>query len=108
MNVQDKLLDNSAQFRAICSGLCRKNFGGGFKVMVGLVRVQGQSTQTPENFRKFGKNFVIKLQKLHYFSLLFKKIKNPALNFRAFGRKAQLVGKFLMKFDRKIKFLSIL
>ena len=43
-----------------------KNFGG-FKVMAGLVG-------GPGNFRKFAKKFLRKLQKMHYFSIFFKKI----------------------------------
>ena len=38
-------------------------------------------------FLKFGNNF--KFQQLHYFSLIFKKVKNPAINYRGFGRKSQ-------------------
>ena len=35
---------------------------------------------------------------MHYFSLLFKKIKNPALHFRGFGRKTQSVREILRNF----------
>ena len=70
----------------------------GFKGMAGLVGGAGANPRMPENFRKFRKNFVRKLQKLHYFSLFFKKLKIHALYFRAFGRKTQLVGEILRKF----------
>ena len=37
---------------------------------------------------------------MHYFSLIFQSnFKNPALNFRALGRKTQLVGENLRIFD---------
>ena len=54
--------------------------------------------QMPENFRKFAKIFLRKLQKsiiLAYFNQNFTK---PALSFGAFGRKTQIVGTFLRKF----------
>ena len=50
---------------------------------------------------------------MHYFNIFFKKLKN-ALNFSAFGRKTQIVGKFWenfenlwWKFYRKIEFVFI-
>ena len=54
----------------------------------------------PESFGKFLKVYrkiLKKFQKIHYFSVFFKKVKNPALDFRAFGRKTQLVGEILRK-----------
>ena len=56
------------------SGVNRKKFRG-FKVMAGLVGGPGGGhPQTPENFRKISKNFLRKLQKMHYFSIFFQKI----------------------------------
>ena len=46
-----------------------------------------------EILRKFPKIFLRKVQKMHYFSIFFKKFNN-ALIFCAFGRKTQIVGKF--------------
>ena len=54
----------------------------------------GGQPRTPENFRKFAKQILKKIAKKHYFSLLFKKIKNLVLNFRAFERKTQFFGNF--------------
>ena len=72
-----------------------KKFGG-FKVMTGLVG--GPGAELPGRWRIFEnvqKNFLRKLQKVHYFSIFFKKnLTNHALIFRAFGRKTQIVGKF--------------
>ena len=45
-------------------------------------------------FRKFSKFFLRKLLKVHYFGIFSKNLTNHALNFCAFGRKKQIVGKF--------------
>ena len=80
----------------VVSGVRRKKFGG-FKGMACLVGDPGGGApRTPENFRKFAKKFLKKIAKRHYFMLFFKK--NYALNFCAFGRKTQLVGKILIIF----------
>ena len=83
---------------------------------VGLLGVTGAKNfrRTPENFRKFSRNFLRKLRKsmiLIYFS---ENITNNELSFRASGRKTQIVGKFwenfesfYWKFNRKIEFLII-
>ena len=78
---------------------------------VGLVRGGGPECGAPGagNFRNFTKSFLSKVQKWHYFSLFYTKSYNPALIFRAFGRKTQIVGNFLrivMKFTRKIECLT--
>ena len=44
------------------------------------------------------KNFLIKLQEMHYFSLFFKKLQNYVLSFCAFGPRTQMVAEFLRKF----------
>ena len=56
---------------------------------------------TPENVRKFAKNLVRKLQQCIILDN-FQKIVNPALIFRAFGPKIQIVWNFL-----KLKSLKI-
>ena len=65
-------------------------------------------------FAKICKRFLRKLQKIHDFSLFFKKFQDYALKICSFGRKTQLVGKFWeylenlwWKFNRKIEFLFI-
>ena len=68
------------------TGVCMKRFRG-FKVITGIVGIFGQI------FRK-------KIAKTALFCSIFR---NSALNFRAFGRKTQLVGKILRKFLMKIK-----
>ena len=56
-------------------GVRRKKFrGGGFQ---GYGQLRGEPPRMPENLRKFAKNFLRKLQKMHYFSLFFKKISQP-------------------------------
>ena len=69
------------------------------------------SRAEPENFRKFSKNFSRTLLKMHYFSVFFKKFKNPALIFRAFGQKHKLLWNFEKIFDEnsieKLHFLII-
>ena len=66
--------------------------------MAGLVGGPGGSGAPPpdaEELSKIWEKSLRELQKLHYFRLFFKKSKNPTLNFRAFGRKPQLVGEIL-------------
>ena len=63
-------------------------------------------------FENLEKDFLKKIKKLHYFGLFFKKFQNPALNFREFGRKTQLVleklwenfENFWWKFNEKLNF----
>ena len=50
---------------------------GGFKVMAGLVGGTGAEPPPPGRqriFENLQKNFVRKLQKMHYFSIFYKKI----------------------------------
>ena len=90
----------------------RKNFGG----VQGYGRPRrgsrGGAPRTPENFRKFVKNSLRKLQKCSILAYFAKRFQNPALNFRAFGRKIQLVAKILKIFDEnsisKLKFYLFL
>ena len=50
------------------SGVRRKKFRGGFKVMAGLVGGPGGGApRTPENFRKFAKKFIKKIAKKELF-----------------------------------------
>ena len=82
--------------------------------MAALVGGPGAEPRTLENFRKFAKKFLKKIEKciiLDYFS---KKFLNYALNFCSFGRKALLLGNFWekvksfwWKFNWKIEFVSI-
>ena len=88
-----------------------KNLGG-FKVMAGLVGGPGgEAPRTPENFRKFEKNVLRKLQKMKYFSIFFKKFNKPCVNFFArLDEKHKLLGTFEnfgWKLNIKIEFLSI-
>ena len=81
------------------SGVRRKKFRG-FKIMASLVVGPGRvAPGRPENSRKFAKNFLKKIAKMQTFRLFCKKFQNPALNFRAFGRKTQLLGKFWENFE---------
>ena len=68
--------------------------------MAGLVGgLGGCAPRTPyENFRKFAKNSLRKLQKCRILAYFAKKFQNPALNFRWFRRKTQLVEEILRKF----------
>ena len=57
------------------------------------------------------KRFQKKISKMHYFSQFFKSVKSLVLNFRDFGRKTQIVVKFVRefsnfwwKFNRKLIF----
>ena len=50
-------------------------------------------------FHKICAKFLKKIAKMHYFILIFKNLKKPALNFRALGRKTQIVWKVLRIFD---------
>lgn len=58
------------------------------KFMAGLVGCPEWKPRAPEKARKFGKDLLRKLQKFHYYSQFFKKIKKPKYKFLAFGRKA--------------------
>ena len=65
--------------------------------MAGLVGVPGGGSGPPGRRRIFENSETV-LKKIALFELFFKKITNPALNFRAFGRKTQLVGAISRKF----------
>ena len=54
----------------------------------------GGAPRTPENFRKFAKNPEENCKKCCIFAYFTNKFQNHAVNFRAFGRKTQLFGKF--------------
>ena len=45
---------------------------------------------------------------MHYFSIFFKKFKNHAFIFDAFGQKTQIVGKFSENFENSIEKLHFL
>ena len=47
----------------------------------------------------FEKIFLRKLLKMHYFCIFFKKFNKPCVNFCPFGRKMQIVVKFLKNFE---------
>ena len=76
------------------SGACRKKF----REVQGYGRPRrgsgGGAPQTPENFLKFAKKFLRKLQKCIILGYFSKNLTNHALVFRAFGRKTQILGKF--------------
>ena len=63
-------------FRGVqCYGLPRRGSGG------------GREPRTPENFRKFAKQFLKKIAKMYYFRLLFKEISKLCVKFlRAWTR----------------------
>ena len=64
----------------------------------------------PENFRKFARIFLWKVQKCIILAYFTQNFTNPALTFRAFGRKTQIVAKFwkfLLNINREIKILTI-
>ena len=72
-----------------------------------------KNTDLCEILRNFPKNLWIKLQKIHYLSIFFKKLTNLCVHFAPFGRKIQIVGtlwaifeSFWSKFNRKIEFLA--
>ena len=56
--------------------------------------------RAPENVRKVAKNFLRKLNKCRIFAYFAKEFQNPALNFRAFGRKTQLVWEIFRIFQK--------
>ena len=70
-----------------------------------MIRIQGRSLDfisegeqfkgsPPENFRKFAKIFLMKVQKRIILTYFTQNFTIPALIFRAFGRKTQIVGNF--------------
>ena len=61
--------------------------------MAGLVG----GLKNSENFLKCAKKLHNKLQKCIILAYFSKKFQKPAFNFRVFGRKTLLVGKFLGK-----------
>ena len=81
----------------------RQDFGSWGNILGGRLR-RGSAGLSPPDAReimKICKKFIKKIAKIDYFSAIFqKKIENPALNFRAFGRKTQLFGNFLKKFQK--------
>ena len=58
----------------------------------------GGAPRTPENFRKFSKNFFRKLFKMHYFSIFFKKVNKPCVNFSRVWTKNTNFWKILRNF----------
>ena len=56
--------------------------------------VRGRSPPDAEEFSKIFKNFLVKIAKMHYFSIFSKHLTNHGLIFRAFGRKTRILGKF--------------
>ena len=66
---------------------------GGNTLGVSLVGGPVAKPQAVGEFSKILKDFK-KIAKMHYLSLIFKKFKNLALIFCAFGRKIQIIGKF--------------
>ena len=59
----------------------------------------GRSPPDARNFSNISNNFLRISAKMHYFRLFTQNFTNPALIFRAFWRKTQIVGKFLKFFD---------
>ena len=75
----------------------------------------GGAPRTPKKFRKFEQIFFKKWQKCIIFAYFTQNFTNPALIFRAFGRKTQIVGNFdkifknfLKKIAKNALFLPIL
>ena len=68
----------------------------GWNILRGRLREGsgGRSTRTPKKFLKFEKILLRKLRKCIIFAYFTQNITNPALIFRAFGRKIQIVGNF--------------
>ena len=66
-----------------------------------MVRLAGGPGEEPplvtENFRKFAKYSIRKLQKMEYFRLFNKDTTKPCVRFSRVGRKTQLVGEILQK-----------
>ena len=95
------------------SGVRRKKFRGGVQGRrSGLVGGPGGwAPRTPENFRKFAKNSLRKLQKMLYFRLFCKKISKPRGQFLRVWTKNTIVWEILRnfwwKFNGKIEFFSI-
>ena len=75
----------------------RQDFGSGGDILGGRPRRSGGGGRAPTDAGEVSKNFknvLRKKQKMHYFSIFFKKFNKNALIFRPFGRKTQIVGKF--------------
>ena len=64
------------------------------------MRGPGWRPHTPENFRKFSKNFLSKLRKCTILAYFSENLTNHALIFRAFGPKTQIVRKILNNCDK--------
>ena len=98
MGKMNRLFRNALYYkRLLISGVRRKKISGGSRLWPeGYGRSHPPHPRTPENLRKFSnKNFLRKLQKMHYLSIFFKRnLTNHALTFRGFGRKTQIPGKF--------------
>ena len=63
--------------------------------MAGLVGGPGGGApRPPENVRKFAKDFLKKISRIHYFSLFFKKFQNYAFIFARLDEKLNWLGKF--------------
>ena len=77
-----------------------KNFGGGGSRQGVRPRrgSGGGAPRTRENFRKLAKIPEENCKNCCIVGYFAKKLQNHALNFRAFGRKTQLVGEILRKF----------
>ena len=75
-------------------GVARVLVRGGTLLGVGLVGGRGRSLSEDEKFSKIFRGFLNKISKMHYFIIFFKMFNIQALNFRAFGRKTQIVWKF--------------
>ena len=60
--------------------------------------ILGRSPRTPENFRKFSKNSLWKLLKMHYFRIFFKKVNKPCVNFSRVWTKNTNFGEILRNF----------
>ena len=104
------------------SKICKKVFGKlqkmhyfshkFFKTMREIFARLGKNTRGRKILINFWQKVVRKMQKMYYFSIFSRYFKNQALNFRAFGRKTQRVGKFWknlrsLKKIAKMHFLSI-
>ena len=74
----------------------------------------GAKPPGPETFRKFSKNFLRKLLKMHYSSIFFKRLNKPCVDILRVWRKKHKVWKifrkfwnFLIKLQKKNEFLTI-
>ena len=78
-----------------------KNFGGGFKVLAGLVGGPGAEPPGRQRiFENLQKNFLKKIAKMHYFSIFFEKFKKPCVNFTCVWTKNTNSWEFLIDFRK--------